>query len=165
MTCSFDAAYDVPNFSVHSFSIHISSEDIAISSHELFKICIAILLLLFMYFCVIIIDNHVDIFKVKLDLFSKMPRGIKLNEEKTGQIKAYRNCGMSKRQIAKKIDRSLAVVNNFGKLKENYCKIKRTCPVSKITRIERRSIITTASKKNLTASKVSKASHNCTNFK
>ena len=61
---------------------------------------------------------------------------------------------MFNRQITKKFNRSLTVVNNFMKLKENYCKIKRTNPVPKITRRERRLIITTASKKKLTSSKV-----------
>jgi len=83
-----------------------------------------------------------------------MPRGIKLNEEEKGQIKAYRDCGISNRQIAKKINRSLTVINNFVKLKQNYGKIKRTGPVPKITPREKRSIVTTASKKKLSASKV-----------
>ena len=63
-----------------------------------------------------------------------MPRGRVLNEEEKAKIVAYKDMGLSNRQIAKKIKRSHHAVNNFINLNENYNKNHPKGGNEKITR-------------------------------
>lgn len=55
-----------------------------------------------------------------------MPRGKQLTEIEQGQVKAYRECGMTIRAIAERIHKSRNVVLNCIHLGENYGKKKRS---------------------------------------
>ena len=55
-----------------------------------------------------------------------MPRGIKLNEKEKGSIEAYRSCGMTIREIAEHLQRSITVVHNYIKMGRTYYSQKRT---------------------------------------
>ena len=49
-----------------------------------------------------------------------MGRGKRLTNEELALIKAYKNTGLSDREIAKNIKRSPKVVNNYFKIGVNY---------------------------------------------
>lgn len=74
-----------------------------------------------------------------------MPRGRVLNEEEKAKIVAYKDMGLSNRQIAKKIKRSHHAVNNFINLSENYNKNHPKGGNKKITRRQHSSILRLAS--------------------
>lgn len=52
--------------------------------------------------------------------YQTMPRGTKLSDFEQGQIKALYDRGVSMREIGRKINRSLCVIQNFLKNPENY---------------------------------------------
>lgn len=83
-----------------------------------------------------------------------MPRGTKLTESEKGEITAYCNCGMSLRQIASKINRSLTLVHNYIKLGNKYGSNARPGPVPKITQRDKRNIISCATTKKMSASNI-----------
>ena len=83
-----------------------------------------------------------------------MQRAIKLNEKEKGSIEAYRSCGMTIREIAEHLQRSITVVHNYIKMGSTYCSQKRTGRVSKISGKDKRNIISVATKKKCSASKI-----------
>lgn len=54
-----------------------------------------------------------------------MPRGKSLTEIEKGKIEAFKDTGLSNREIARKLSRSACVVDNFVNLGKFYGKIKR----------------------------------------
>jgi len=83
-----------------------------------------------------------------------MPRGVKLTEDEITKIKAYRDCCLSNRQIAKKIHRSLCAVNNCIKLGDNYGKKRRPGRKSQLSDRDKRRIIKLAGSNSMFASEI-----------
>ena len=55
-----------------------------------------------------------------------MPRGTELTDIEKGKIAAYVDSGLSLREIARRLNRSAKVVQNFVRLGENYGSNKRS---------------------------------------
>ena len=74
-----------------------------------------------------------------------MPRKKPPTFEERGKILAFKETGLSNRAIAKKINRSHSVVDNFIRLKENYNKKKSTGRPEKLSNRDKRIILRNAS--------------------
>ena len=74
-----------------------------------------------------------------------MPRKKPLTFEERGKILAFKETGLSNSAIAKKINRSHSVVDNFIRLKENYNKKKSTGRPEKLSNRDKRIILRNAS--------------------
>lgn len=85
-----------------------------------------------------------------------MPRGLQLTLPEQEKIRAYKDCGLSNRQIAIKMKRSKVVINNFVNKGELYGKIKRKGPMPKLTARDKRRVIAIASQKNCSGSQIKK---------
>lgn len=79
-----------------------------------------------------------------------MGRGKKLGTEEINKIITYKDCGLSNRAIAKKINRSPKAINNYLKLKGNYGENYKNSDKGKIKIRDKRAIIRCAvQKKNV----------------
>ncbi|KAK2581558.1 hypothetical protein KPH14_005209 [Odynerus spinipes] len=85
-----------------------------------------------------------------------MPRGKVLSSEEQAKIEAYRDAGLSLREIAKKISRSTTCIYHFLQLRKNYGKNHYTGGNTKLTRRDRSRIFKEISTQNKTASEVKK---------
>lgn len=85
-----------------------------------------------------------------------MPRGLQLTVSEREKIKAYKDCGLSNRAIAIKMNRSKAVINNFINMGEFYGKIKRKGPKPKLSTHDKRRIIGLATQKKMSATQIKK---------
>ncbi|CAK9806315.1 Transposable element Tc3 transposase [Anthophora plagiata] len=74
-----------------------------------------------------------------------MPLGKILSEEEIGQIRAYKDVGVSNREIARRLHRSPRVINNYINDPENYGKRHRRAVKTATTSRERRQILKEAS--------------------
>lgn len=74
-----------------------------------------------------------------------MPRGTELSDFEKGQIRAFKDLGLSNREIATRLTRSPTVVDNFVKKKDGYGKKKRSGGPPKLTARDKRSIVRAAS--------------------
>lgn len=84
-----------------------------------------------------------------------MPRGKILSTDEKIKIKAYKDVGLSKRVIAKKLNRFHHLINNFMKLGEqNYDKNQFKGGNKKLTRRDLLLIFRTASSSNATAGQI-----------
>lgn len=83
-----------------------------------------------------------------------MPKGTQLSDFEKGQIVAFRQCGLSGREISKRIKRSKTVVYNFLKNPEMYGMKKRTGRPEILTRREKRRIVRRACEKKETANEI-----------
>lgn len=83
-----------------------------------------------------------------------MPRGTILNDEEKAKITAYKDCGLSDREIARKIRRSNTVIHNFLKLGGNYGKNANHAHNKKLTARQIRLIEHEATKKKLVSSQI-----------
>lgn len=93
-----------------------------------------------------------------------MPRGKKLSDEERAKIDAYRESGLSCRQIAFKLHRSPSVVEKYVKRPELYGIKKRSGRPPTITDREKRKIIRLAAIEHKTASEIKGEMHlNITN--
>lgn len=86
--------------------------------------------------------------------FSNMPRGKLLTYEEKLKIKTFKEAGLSNREIARRINRSHHLVNNFVNLGESYGKNHPKGGNKKLTQKEKSLILTTASSGNLTAGQI-----------
>lgn len=78
-----------------------------------------------------------------------MPRGKTLTVKERGQIEAYRDTNMAKRDIARRIGRSHTVVINYLKDPELYATTKRKGRTPKLSQRQRREIIRKASNSSI----------------
>lgn len=83
-----------------------------------------------------------------------MPRGKLLNQEEKAKITAYKDAGLSNREIALRIKRSHHVINNFIKLGDFYGKNHPKGGNKKLTRRHISLILRAAAKGNVTAGKI-----------
>ena len=83
-----------------------------------------------------------------------MPLAKFLTSEERALIKAYKELGISNREISKKINRSEHAIRNFLKLGENYGKKARTKGNTKLTKRQKNQIVQEATKKRLSAGKI-----------
>ena len=83
-----------------------------------------------------------------------MGRGKPLNDREKGQIIAFHNMGLSNREISRRIERSLNVVNHFLQLKEKYGTKKSTGRPKKISQREKGKILQEARQNKHHASKI-----------
>lgn len=83
-----------------------------------------------------------------------MPRGKELSVEEKAKISSYLECNLSNREIAKRINRSHGLIDNFVRLGENYGQRKRTGCKPKLTNRQKRQIISAASKPGSTSKKI-----------
>lgn len=83
-----------------------------------------------------------------------MGHGKTLSAKEMGRIEALRGENLSNRQIARKIERSSCVVNNYLRNTENYGKNRRGRTAMATTLRERRAIIREASNSSETARKI-----------
>ena len=74
-----------------------------------------------------------------------MPRGTELSDFEKGQIRAFKDLGLSNRDIAARLARSPTVVDNFIKKKDGYGKKKRSGRPPELTAHDKRSIVRAAS--------------------
>lgn len=81
-----------------------------------------------------------------------MPRGTTLSHEERGKILAYNELRYSTSVIARKINRSRCVVQNFLKNPDNYNTCKRTGRKLLLSARERRSILRKASNSSASCS-------------
>jgi len=79
-------------------------------------------------------------------IFISMPRGKLLTNEEKASIDAYRDMGCSNRTIAKKINRSRTLINNYINLGENYGKNHPTGGNKKLKRRQYSLLIRSATK-------------------
>lgn len=83
-----------------------------------------------------------------------MPRGNILSAEEQGKIQAFHEEKLSNRAIAKKIGRSLCVVNNFLKLRSNYGTKKSSGRTPTLSPRQKSLIIRTAARENVFAGQI-----------
>lgn len=88
----------------------------------------------FMYLCACILD---------------MPRGKVLSEAEKNKITAYKDCGLSVREISRRINRSHNAVLNFLRLGEQYGKIAKHDHNKKLSSRQKRLILFEARKNKL----------------
>ena len=81
-----------------------------------------------------------------------MGRGKRLTNEELAVFKAYKDTGLSNREIAKKIKRSPKVVNNYFKIGVNYGAYKGSDGIRKIDNRTKRVIVRRAAAQHMTAS-------------
>lgn len=74
-----------------------------------------------------------------------MPRGVALSDYEKGRIDTYAKNGTSHREIARKMKRSLCVINNYLKDPSKYNTIKRSGRKPKLNARQKRSILRRAS--------------------
>lgn len=77
-----------------------------------------------------------------------------MTSEEIAAIKAYKDCGLSNREIAIKIDRSPKVINNYCKLNESYGQNWSKSGNSKIQGRTQRRIVHCATNKRMSASEI-----------
>jgi transposase len=70
-----------------------------------------------------------------------MPRGVELNDVEKGQIKSYKEEGVSNREIARRLGRSDGLIRNFITKKDNYGTCKRSGRKKKLTDRTKRRIL------------------------
>lgn len=83
-----------------------------------------------------------------------MPKNTQLSEIERGKVLAFRNCGMTGYEIAKRINRSKTVVYNYLKNPGKYGQQKRTGRPSSLTVRQKRAIVRTACSKNETSNQI-----------
>ena len=83
-----------------------------------------------------------------------MSRGKRLSEKEKGKIDILKSQKLSHRRIAKEIKRSLAVVNNYVKMGDNYGMKGRRGRKSKIVGVLKKRVINLATTKLMSASKI-----------
>lgn len=76
-----------------------------------------------------------------------MPKGKRLSEYEKGKIDGLKEEGWSNRKIAKEIERSRCVIDNYINLRENYGQKKSSGRNKKLTRRDERAIVRLAIKK------------------
>ena len=76
-----------------------------------------------------------------------MPRGTALSQDEITEINVYKKLKLSNRSIAKKIKRSLNVVNHYLRDPLKYNKIKRSGRKQKLNDSQKRAILRRASNK------------------
>lgn len=69
-----------------------------------------------------------------------MGRGLALNDKEKGQIMAYKEERLSNREIGRRIGRSVNIVNNFIRLKDEYGKKKAPGKAGILTPRQKRAI-------------------------
>lgn len=77
-----------------------------------------------------------------------------LSVEEITKILAFREVNLGLREIARKLGRSLCVVQNFFKNPDNYNRTKKGRPTRKLTARDKRRIINTASNSTSSCSKI-----------
>lgn len=87
-------------------------------------------------------------------IFKKMPWGKSFFEKEIGKIKAYKDAGISNRQIAKIIKRSHEGIANVIKMGSNYGIIKSPGRLLSITSRQIREIVQKAGVNHLSASEI-----------
>lgn len=80
-----------------------------------------------------------------------MGRAKPLSTEERGKITAYKECGLSNREISRRLKRSSTVIDNFVKLGQNYNSKKSTGRPQVLTDREKRAILRVASNSALSA--------------
>lgn len=83
-----------------------------------------------------------------------MPRGNVLSEKEKGMIEAYKQEGVSIREIGRRLSRSDKVVRNYLKDPEKYATTKRKPKKSKLSPRDKRSIVKLASNSTISLSKI-----------
>lgn len=83
-----------------------------------------------------------------------MGRRKSLSKEEIGSIKAYKDCGLTNREIGAKLDRSHNVINNYFKLKKNYGKNWQSQGNRKVDSRTERLIFRNAVNNQMTAAKI-----------
>jgi transposase len=94
-----------------------------------------------------------NIFKKKKLQF-KMPRGTKLTEFEKGRIEGLKLAKLSNREIAKNLNRSPKVVNNYLKSPSNYGKKRRPGRKPLLTPRDKRLIIQKASNRSISVNQI-----------
>jgi transposase len=80
-----------------------------------------------------------------------MGRAKPLSNEKRGKITAFKECGLSNREISRRLNRSSTVIDNFIKIGQNYNFKKSTGRPKVLTDREKRAILRVASNSALSA--------------
>jgi len=83
-----------------------------------------------------------------------MGKGKSLTFEELTQIKCYKEFGLSNRAIAKKINRSSGLIDNFINQRDNYGKNWKSSRNSKLTKRQKSNILMYASRKKVTSAQI-----------
>lgn len=83
-----------------------------------------------------------------------MARGKKLNNIEKGKILAFKDSGMGYREIARKLNRSLSVIQNFLKNLDNYGIKKSSGRKKKLSARTERKIVKEASNSSKTCTRI-----------
>ena len=95
--------------------------------------------------------NIIFCFNIVFSEFWKISRGKTLNEFEKGQITAFRELGLSGRQISKKLGRPRSVVQHFMNGETNYGSQKSPGRLKFLSKRDERQVIRVASQRKLTA--------------
>lgn len=90
----------------------------------------------------------------KVPKTDKMPKGKVLDEKEKGMVEAYKQEGVSLREIARRLGRSDKVIRNYIKNPENYGTIKRRPKISKLSARDKRDIAKLASNSTKSLSQI-----------